>query len=75
MGLVLFAWMTDQQYFKELTDINTLAKLRDRSEEEMESELFDFYYAQDGVDEEYSDESIDLINNPHKMVEFRGLFS
>ena len=75
MGLVLFAWMTDQQYFKELTDINTLAKLRDRSEEEMESELFDFYYAQDGVDEEYSDESVDLINNPQRMVEFRGLFS
>ena len=76
MSLVLFAWMTDQQYFRELTDINTLQKLRDRSEEEMEQELFDFYHAQDGLDEEYSDDdAIDLINNPMRMAEFRGLFS
>jgi hypothetical protein len=76
MSLVLFAWMTDQQFFKELTDINTLQKLRDRSEEEMEHELFDFYHAQDGLDEEYSDDNaIDLINNPMRMAEFRGLFS
>ena len=76
MSLVIFAWMTDQQYFKELTDINTLQKLRDRSEEEMEQELFDFYHAQDGLDSEYSeDNAIDLINNPMQMAEFRGLFS
>lgn len=76
MSLVIFAWMTDQQYFKELTDINTLQKLRDRSEEEMEQELFNFYYAQDGLDDEYTDNNaIDLINNPMRMAEFRGLFS
>ena len=76
MSLVIFAWMTDQQYFKELTDINTLQKLRDRSEEEMEQELFDFYHAQEGLDDEYSDgDAIDLINNPMRMAEFRGLFS
>lgn len=42
MGLVLFAWMTDQQYFKDLTDINTLLKLRERTEEQMENDLVPF---------------------------------
>jgi hypothetical protein len=31
MCLVLFAWVSDQQYFKEMTDINTLRKLRQRN--------------------------------------------
>jgi len=32
MGLVLFAWLSDQLYFKELTAINTLANLREKNE-------------------------------------------
>lgn len=39
MGLVLFAWMTGQDYFKMETDINTLAKLRERSEDEMMEDM------------------------------------
>jgi len=48
MGLVLFAWMSDQQYFKDLTDINTLMKLREKTEEEMESDLTPFGFIDDG---------------------------
>jgi hypothetical protein len=39
MGLVLFAWMTDQLFFREITDINTLDKLRSRNEEELMESL------------------------------------
>lgn len=42
MCLVLFAWMSDQQYFKQITDINTLYKLREKSEEQMVEELIPF---------------------------------
>jgi hypothetical protein len=52
MCLVLFAWLADQQYFKEMTDINTLRKLRHKSEEEMMDELLPFGIYDDGVPEE-----------------------
>lgn len=75
MGLVLFAWMSDQQYFKELTDINTLVQLRDRSEEEIEQNLISFYHAQDDLDAEYEDDGIiDLSDSPSRIAEFAGLF-
>lgn len=48
MGLVLFAWLSDQQYFKELTDINTLAKLREKTEEDMMEDLAPFGFYDDG---------------------------
>jgi len=51
MCLVLFAWLTEQSYFKEMTDINTLSKLRERSEEEMMEELLPFGIHDDGHDE------------------------
>ena len=39
MGLVLFSWMSDQGFFKEITDINTVDKLRQRNEEELMESL------------------------------------
>ena len=42
MGLVLFGWLSDQGHFKEMTDINTLQKLREKNEEELESNLSPF---------------------------------
>jgi hypothetical protein len=42
MGLVFFAWMTQQTFFKEYTDINTLMKLREKTDEEIESDLTPF---------------------------------
>lgn len=56
MGLVLFAWMSDQQYFKDLTDINTLMKLREKTEEQMESELTPFGFVDSG--HHYEDDDI-----------------
>jgi len=50
MCLVLFAWLSDQRYFKEITDINTLSKLRNKSEEELMNELVPFGMIDDGMD-------------------------
>lgn len=48
MGLVLFSWLSDQQFFKEMTDINTLKKLRRRNEEDIMDELLPFGIIDDG---------------------------
>lgn len=48
MGLVLFAWLSDQAYFKDYTDINTLMRLRDKTEEEIMSEMLPFGFVDDG---------------------------
>jgi hypothetical protein len=48
MGLVLFGWLSDQQYFKEMTDINTLMKLRDKSEEDIMDDMLPFGFVDRG---------------------------
>ena len=48
MNLVLFAWLTNQNYFKDITDINTLSKLRERTEEQIEENLLPFGFIDDG---------------------------
>ena len=48
MCLVLFAWLSDQQYFKDYTNINTLMSLREKTEDDMEQDLAPFGYVQDG---------------------------
>ena len=52
MGLVLFAWLSDQTYFRDLTDINTMAALREKTEEQIEEELLPFGFIIDGHDED-----------------------
>lgn len=51
MCLVLFGWLSDQQFFKEMTDINTLAALRQFSEEQMMEDMLPFGMIDDGHDE------------------------
>ena len=48
MNLVLFSWMTEQAYFKDMTDINTLIKLREKTEEQIEEEMLPFGFIDDG---------------------------
>jgi len=52
MGLVLFAWLTDQSYFKEVTDINTLYNLREKTDEDIEQSMTPFGFMDDGQAEE-----------------------
>lgn len=51
MCLVLFAWLSDQQYFKDYTNINTLQSLRDKTEEDMDNDLAPFGFVFDGREE------------------------
>ena len=52
MTLVLFAWLTDQTYFKDITDINTLMKLREKTEDQMDEYLLPFGFVDSGHDME-----------------------
>jgi hypothetical protein len=58
MPLVLFAWLSDQQYFKDFTNINTLMKLREKSDDEIMNDLSPFGFVDDGRNDEY--EMLDL---------------
>ena len=50
MGLVLFAWLTTQSFFKEITDINTMMRLREKTESEIMDELLPFGLTYDDLD-------------------------
>ena len=66
MALVLFAWMSDQQYFKDLTNINTLQNLRDKTDDELANEMFSFFM-DDGQPELDIPSIIDL-TDPSSMM-------
>jgi len=51
MPLVLFGWLSDQQYFKDYTNINTLIKLREKTEEDIMNDLSPFGFVNDGRDD------------------------
>lgn len=48
MPLVLFSWLTDQTFFRDLTDINTLTQLREKTESQIEEDLLPFGFVDDG---------------------------
>jgi hypothetical protein len=50
MGLVLFSWMSDQQYFKDYTNINTLHSLREKTEEDLEQDMAPFGFVVMGAE-------------------------
>lgn len=56
MCLVLFAWLSDQQYFKDYTNINTLMSLRDKTEEDIEQDLAPFGFVDSGREDFFEEE-------------------
>jgi len=48
MGLVLFSWLSDQMYFRDLTDVNTLMKLKEKTDEQLDDDLLPFGFIDDG---------------------------
>jgi hypothetical protein len=58
MTLVLFAWLSDQNYFKDMTDINTLMKLREKTEDQMDEYLLPFGFVDDGSEYEFEFPSV-----------------
>lgn len=61
MCLVLFAWLSAQQYFNSITDINTLTKLRQKSEDQMMQELLPFGLYNGGENELTEDATLQNI--------------
>ncbi len=55
MCLVLFSWLSDQQFFKELTNIDMAAILRERNDEQMEADLLPFGVVVNGLNDPYED--------------------
>lgn len=52
MPLVLFAWLTNTEYFKGITDINTIIKLRELSDEQIMNDLIPFGFIDTGQSEQ-----------------------
>jgi hypothetical protein len=69
MGLVLFAWLSEQQYFKDYTDINTLMRLRDKTDEEIMQDLSPFGFVDDGRDD--FEEIIDMTPRGNWMSDLK----
>lgn len=63
MGLVLFAWLSDQKYFKDMTDIHTLTKLREKTDQEIMAELTPFGIMDDGRGDEDETAAIEIPYN------------
>lgn len=76
MCLVLFAWLSDQQYFKDYTNINTLMSLRDKSTEEIEHDLVPFGFVFDGQNDFIDDDEEQFVQTDWLMddVEFPSNF-
>ena len=53
MCLVLFGWMSNQNLFKELTNIHTINKLREKSEQQIEEEMLPVGWSTDGSEADY----------------------
>ena len=66
MCLVLFAWLTEQPYFKMLTDINTLAAVRELSKQELEDEVLPVGFVNTGLpSDDAPDLDLHLHNDEH----------
>lgn len=61
MGLVLFGWLSNQKFFKELTDINTINMLRDQNDDQIMNDLVPFGIIDNHIDE--FEEDPQRINN------------
>jgi Terminase large subunit, T4likevirus-type, N-terminal/Terminase RNaseH-like domain len=48
MALVVFGWMSNQQFFKDLTNVDILKKLRDKSQDDIEEDLIPFGFIDRG---------------------------
>jgi len=51
MCLVLFAWLTNQEYFKEITDIDIRKSLHDANQQALEEDILPFGFINDGQTE------------------------
>jgi hypothetical protein len=68
MSLVIFSWLTTQDIFTDLTNINTRQEIRNKFEDRFETELVPFGYILDGVGQEQEiQENLDLLGYSVRM--------
>jgi hypothetical protein len=53
MCLVIFAWLTNQRYFKEMTDQDVRARLYEEQANAIEQDMAPFGFMNDGLDDDY----------------------
>lgn len=54
MALVLFAWLSKENYFKDITDIHTMSKLAEKTEAQMIEELLPMPFVDDHTEPRYT---------------------
>ena len=59
MCCVLFGWLVEQTYFKELTDDDIRARMFDEQQNQLEQDMAPFGFLDDGVQSPYSETTID----------------
>ena len=52
MGLVLFGWLSSQAFFRDMTDINTIQKLKQLNNDNIDNELLPIGFNNDDIDDE-----------------------
>ena len=52
MCLVIFAWISNQRYFKELTDQDIRARMYEEQQNAIEQDMAPFGFLDDGLEEE-----------------------
>ena len=57
MSLVIFSWLANQKYFKELTDLNIRMRIARDKKKRMEEQMLPFGFIVDGRDEEITIDS------------------
>ena len=53
MCMVIFAWWTSQNYFRDMTDIDVRKALFEEKQQQVDDELTPFGFIDDGVDDQY----------------------
>ena len=72
MTLVLFSWLTGQEYFKEMTDIDIRKNLLEANEQAIEEEMLPFGFINNGYDDpeddmaQYKGDSL-LVDHPYEI--------
>jgi len=61
MCLVFFSWLTDQQYFKDLTDEDIRKRLYESQKENIEADMAPFGFIDDGV--HYGEDIVPFLDN------------
>lgn len=59
MCLVIFGWLSNQPYFKELSDSNIRSQMYEEQQKLLEQDMAPFGFVDNGVDEITDEESVD----------------